>query len=255
MLTRHIISIGGGSIRAARKRPPQTTAIDEAIVRATGKRRPRALFIPTASRDDEDYRDAFVEQYGKRLGCRVEQLLLECDRPSRKLLRERILNADLIYVGGGNTLRMMKLWRQLGVVRYLNQARKSGCVQAGLSAGAICWFRYGNSDSRSYSNPDDATLIRVSGLDYVNATCCPHYDAEKNREPDLRHMMTRTPGVAVALDNCAAIEIKDDQYRILTSKRGAHAYRVYWSAGDYYKERLKGGWQLLAELTDKRIRY
>lgn len=255
MLTRHIISIGGGRIRATGKRPPQTTAIDEAIVQATGKRRPRALFIPTASLDDEEYRDAFVEQYGQLLGCRVDQLLLYRDRPSWKALRERILNADLIYVGGGNTLRMMKLWRQLGVVRYLNQARKQGCVQAGLSAGAICWFRFGNSDSRSYSSPGDATLIRVTGLDYVDATCCPHYDAEKNREPGLRHMMTRTAGVAVALDNCAAIEIKNDQYRILTSKRGARAYRVYWSAGVYYKERLKRGWQLLTELTDKRIRY
>ena len=255
MMTRHIISIGGGRIRSTGKRLPQTTAIDEAVVRATGKRRPRALFIPTASLDDEEYCDAFVEQYGKRLGCRVDQLLLYRDRPTRKILRERILNADLIYVGGGNTLRMMKLWRQLGVVRYLNQARKQGCVQAGLSAGAICWFRFGNSDSRSYSNPGDPTLIRVRGLDYVDAACCPHYDAEKNREPDLRHMMARTPGVAVALDNCAAIEIKDDQYRVLTSKRGARAHRVYWSAGDYYKERLKGGWQELAELTDKRVRY
>lgn len=255
MLANRIISIGGGRIRASGKRPAQTTAIDQAVVKATGKRRPRALFIPTASLDDEDYCDAFARQYGKTLGCRVEQLLLYRDRPARKAMRERILNADLIYVGGGNTLRMMKLWRQLGVDRHLDRARRRGAVLAGLSAGAICWFRYGNSDSRSYSNPDDDTLIRVTGLDFVPALCCPHYDAEAQRQPALESMMSRTPGVAVALDNCAAIEIAGDQYRIITSKRGAHAYRVYWSAGEYHRERLARDWQPLAELLDKRIRF
>ncbi len=216
--------------------------------------RPRALFIPTASLDDTDYCEAFRRQYGGELGCRVDMLLLYQDRPARKHIREKILDADLIYVGGGNTLRMMKLWRSLGVDRYLDQARRRGAVQAGLSAGAICWFRYGNSDSRYYSNPDEAALIRVQGLHFINALCCPHYDAEANRAPALKMMMRRTPGVAVALDNCAAIEIDNDRYRALTSKRGAHAYRICWSAGHYHKEKLSRDWQPLTTFLDKRQR-
>ncbi|MDZ7734897.1 MAG: Type 1 glutamine amidotransferase-like domain-containing protein [Gammaproteobacteria bacterium] len=254
MLTARIISIGGGRIRPRGRQAPQTTAIDEVVIRATGKRRPRALFIPTASLDDADYCEAFVRQYGKTLGCRTDTLLLYRDRPGTRELRRRILDSDLVYVGGGNTLRMMKLWRHLGVDRYLNQARRRGTVLAGLSAGAICWFRFGNSDSRNYSNPDDDSLIRVRGLNFVNALCCPHYDAEPQRRPALETMMRSTPGIAVALDNCAAIEIDSDRYRIITSKRRAAAYRIYWSAGCYYKEKLGRDWQPLAGLLDKRNR-
>ncbi|MEX0950692.1 MAG: Type 1 glutamine amidotransferase-like domain-containing protein, partial [Gammaproteobacteria bacterium] len=213
-------------------------------------------FIPTASEDDADYCAAFKRHYGDYLGCRMQTLLLYRDRPGVREIRRRILAADLIYVGGGNTLRMMKLWRNLGVDRYLDQARRQGTVLAGLSAGAICWFRYGNSDSRNYSNPGDKTLIRVRGLDYVNALYCPHYDAEKNREPSLKVMMRKVPGVAIGLDNCAAIEIRDDEYRIHTSKRTAHAYRICWSAGRYYKDQLVAidDYQSLSQLTDKSVR-
>lgn len=254
MLNSRIISIGGGRIRVTGKQRPQTTAIDEAIISATGKRRPRTLFIPTASLDDADYCEAFRRHYGQTLGCQIETLLLYRAQPSKKTIRECILNADLIYVGGGNTLRMMKLWRRFGIDRYLDQARKQGAVLAGLSAGAICWFRFGNSDSRKFSDPDDNTLIRVSGLDFIHALCCPHYDVESHRQPALRAMMKKTPGVAVALDNCAAIEIDVDRYRIIASQRRAAAYRVCWSAGKYYQEKLGKDWQPLAELLDKRIR-
>lgn len=254
MLTGRFISIGGGRIRPKGRQPPQTTAIDETVISATGKRRPLALFVPTASLDDADYCEAFVQQYGKALGCRTELLLLYRDRPRKRDLRRRILDSDLIYVGGGNTLRMMKLWRQLGVDRYLDTARRQGTVLAGLSAGAICWFRFGNSDSRNYSNPGDKSLIRVQGLDFVNALCCPHYDVERHRQAALKKMMKSTPGVAVALENCAAIEIATDSYRIITSRHRAGAYRVYWSAGRYYKEKLSRDWQPLAKLLDKRIR-
>lgn len=255
MLKKRIIAIGGGRIRVNGRGRPQTTAIDQAVVDATGKRRPRALFIPTASEDDTDYCKAFRSHYGRTLGCRVDTLLLYRDCPGQRDIRKRILAADLIYVGGGNTLRMMKLWRRLGVDRYLDQARKQGTVQAGLSAGAICWFRYGNSDSRKFSDPSDTTLIRVSGLNFVNALCCPHYDAESHRQPALKAMMRKTPGVAIALDNCAAIDIDSDRFRIITSKRDAAAYRICWSAGRYYKEKLDKDWQPLSALTDKRNRF
>lgn len=254
MLKTRIIAIGGGRIRISGRQKPQTTAIDEAVISACAKRRPRVLFVPTASHDDTEYCEAFKRHYGRTLGCRVDTLLLYRDRPARKAIREHILGADLIYVGGGNTLRMMNLWRRLGVDRYLDQARRQGVVQAGLSAGAICWFRFGNSDSRKFSNPDDNTLIRVSGLNFVNALCCPHYDAESHRQPALKGMMKKTPGVAIALDNCAAIEIDTDHCRIITGRRDASAYRVCWSEGRYYKDKLGKDWQPLAPLLDKRER-
>lgn len=252
----HVFALGGGRLRMPAGRTPQTRAIDESITRAVGKRRPKVLFMPTASTDDADYCAAFRRHYGEGLGCRVDTLLLYRDRPQVRELRNHIMTSDVIYVGGGNTLRMMKLWRRLGIDRLLDRARRQGVVLAGLSAGAICWFRYGNSDSRKFSNPEDTSLIRVRGLGCINALCCPHYNAEPHRQPALKNMMHTTPGVAIALDNCAAIEIDDDHYRIHTSRRRAAAYRVCWSREEYYREKLKsdGDWRPLAELLDKQVR-
>ena len=149
-----------------------------------------------------------------------------------------ISQSDIIYVGGGNTLRMMKLWRKLGVDKCLDKARKRGAILCGLSAGAICWFRQGNSDSRKFKDETNLSLIKVTGLNYADVLMCPHYDVEKHRQPALKAMMKTTRGVAVALDNCAALHIKDDNYRILASKKYKKAYLIYWQQGEYVKQAL-----------------
>jgi dipeptidase E len=157
---------------------------------------------------------------------------------TKKAIKEKILSADIIYVGGGNTLKMMMLWRKLGVDTYLKQAHINGVVLSGLSAGAICWFRHGESDSRKFNNPN-APYIRVRGLGLVKMLLCPHYDAESERQTDLENMMKHTLGTAIALENCCAIEIIDDTYRIITSKKSANAYRVYWSKRRLRKELIE----------------
>lgn len=237
-MKRNIIAIGGGRIMVPAHREPQTLSIDQAIVRRSKKKQPNLLFIPTASEDDLEYCQAIENLYGGRLGCGVEHLLLFKDRPSKKEIKEKILSADIIYVGGGNTLRMMKLWRRLGVDVLLNSARKRGTVLCGLSAGAICWFRQGNSDSKKFSNDGDPSLLRVKGLNYADLLLCPHYDTEKHRQPGLKSMMKKTRGVAIALENCTAIEISNDGYRILTSNKRKNAWRIYWGKGIYFKEKL-----------------
>lgn len=219
---------------------PRTLSIDREIVELSGKRKPACLFIPTASMDDPGYCARVERLYKDRLGCSFKTILLYRDRPALKEIRDTILDSDIIYVGGGNTLRMMKLWRKLGIDSYLDQARRSGRVLCGSSAGALCWFREGNSDSRKFSNADDRTLIKVKGLNFIDALVCPHYDVEQHRQAGLRAMMKKIRGVAIALDNCAAIEIVDDQYRILTSANRKHAYKVYWHKNRYYRIALSG---------------
>lgn len=240
-----IVAIGGGRVMVGGHREPQTLAIDREIVRLSGKKRPSLLFLPTASEDDAEYCAAIRRLYVDRLGCRMQELLLYRQRPDSQGMRRQILESDIIYVGGGNTLRMMKLWRRLGIDRWLDQARRQGSVLCGLSAGAICWFRQGNSDSRKFADDSNKTLIRVTGLDIVDLLLCPHYDVEKHRQASLRDMMRTTPGIAVALDNGTAIEIVDDQYRILRSMRNRNAYRVFRYGGEYVRERLPAGMQWL----------
>tara|TARA_R110002096_G_scaffold436084_1_gene667054 strand:+ start:705 stop:1466 length:762 start_codon:yes stop_codon:yes gene_type:complete len=250
-MKRNIIAIGGGKIMVPTNREAQTLSIDQSIVQQVNRKSPKVLFIPTASEDNVDYCEAFRKQYEERLGCSVQELLLYRNRPSNRKIQMLIAQSDIIYVGGGNTLRMMNLWRQLGVDKALDKARKRGAILCGLSAGAICWFRQGNSDSRKFKDASNKTLIKVTGLNYADVLMCPHYDVEKHRQPALKTMMKTTQGVAVALDNCAALHIKNDQYRILASKQYKKAYLIYWHHGEYVKQVLKpsDNFQPLKELS------
>ena len=229
-----IVAIGGGEIGRPGY-PIETGEIDSEIVRLTGKTHPRLLFIPTASSDSESYFATVKRHFGDDLGCITDVLYLIKDKPAKQEIQSKIFNADVVYVGGGNTQKMIRVWKQTGTDVILKQAFKEGTVLSGLSAGAICWFRWGNSDSRKFHNPA-ANLIRVTGLNWINALYCPHFDVEKSRRPELIKMMMRTPGVALAFDNCCAIEIIDDKYRILSSKPLAKAYQVFWRAGKYYED-------------------
>lgn len=229
-----IIAIGGGEMGRPGY-PVETTKIDKEVIKISGKKNPKLLFVPTATDDSQSYIDVITKQYGKRLGCKIDTLFLVKEKPSKKEIQNKILNSDIIYVGGGNTLKMMNIWRKYGVDKILKEAYKKGIVLTGLSAGSICWFKYGNSDSRRFYNPK-ADLIKVSGLNLINALHCPHYDFEKDRKSDLKKMMKKTSMVAIAIDNCCAIEVVDDKYRIIDSKKSANAYKVYWKNNKYYEE-------------------
>lgn len=242
-----IIAIGGGEI--ANK---ETLAIDKEIIRLSGKKSPHVLFFPTASLDEQEYIDTFCDYYGAFLGCNVDVLrLIKCKELTDKI-SEKILSADIIYVGGGNTLMMMKLWRKLGIDKILKRAYDKGIVLCGISAGAICWFTYGNSDSRQFKNPD-APLIKVRGLDFIDALLCPHYHSEKydkGRKSSLKVMMQKTPGVALAIDDFCALALIDCQYKLLGSKQNAYAYKVYWKQKKFFHEKIEQNsqWKQINEL-------
>ena len=215
-----IVAIGGGELGTG-----ETLPIDRRIVELTAVSRPKALFIPTASSDSTEYAATFTHIYGNTLGCETETLALLNDPPPFERIAATIADADLIYVGGGNTLKMMKRWRALGVDRLLAEAAARNTVLCGLSAGALCWFRYGHSDSLSFYHPEDWDYIRVKCLGLLPFTACPHYDGE-GRDRSFRAMIAKQGGIGIALDDCAAFEVIDDRYRILTCRAGAGAHRV-----------------------------
>jgi dipeptidase E len=231
-----IVAIGGGKV--GRFSPTvRTTPIDREIVRLSGKKSPRLLFLPTASAGCDQYCAAIYRQFGRRLGCRVDVMLLINTDPDLASIKDRMSRADIIYVGEGNTLRMMKAWRRYGVDRAIRAAAKRGAVLCGSSAGSIAWFSWGNSDSLT-SEQNPKKLIRVRGLGLVPALICPHYDVEKHRRPSLEAMMKNDNGVAIALEECCALVILDDTYRVLSSVKGRKAYRVYWQDGKCVEEQL-----------------
>ncbi len=220
-ITRKIVAIGGGELKAL-----ETADIDQRIIELTGKTRPKALFIPTASGDADGYVETFEACYGQHFGCQTRTLKLIQNPPAFEKMSALVLDSDLIYVGGGNTYRMMKIWRRLGLDTVLAEAASRGIVLSGLSAGAICWFKYGHSDSRAFSSSAAWDYIRVSGLGFINAVYCPHYHHE-GREDSFLAMIAKRGGIGIACDNNAAIEIVGDHYRVLTSAVNAKAYKFF----------------------------
>ncbi|VVB77582.1 Peptidase E [uncultured archaeon] len=218
-----IIAIGGGELKDL-----DTFSIDSEIVKLTGKKNPKALFIPTASSDAEGYCETFRQIYGDKLGCNIDVLKLVNETPSKEEIKGKILGSDLIYVGGGNTKTMLEIWKKYGVDKLLSQAYEKGIVLSGLSAGAICWFKYGCSDSPRFNDPKDKSVIRINGLGIVNLTLSPHHIREEYRDQGLVKIMKTTPGVGIGLDDNCALEIVDGTYRFIRSKENVGAKKVFY---------------------------
>lgn len=229
-----IVAIGGGEIK-----DKETFPIDQYIVGLAKKARPKLLFIPTASRDNESYVEAVKRTYQDDLSCLVDSLLLVRENPTDEEIQSKISEADIIYVGGGNTRMMIKLWRERNVDTYLKMAYQSGKIMAGLSAGAICWFNRGHSDSNSFDNVDENGKwepIITDGIGIIDRVLCPHYDEEGRKSFD--QMLKGEGKLGIALDNNVAIVFKDEAYEIVKSKDHAGAYELNWSDGKLMKREL-----------------
>ena len=231
-----IVAIGGGDLRTLATRP-----IDGEIIRLSGKSRPNALFIPTASSDSVEYWESFDSAYGAEYGCVTDVLFLLGVAPSHDEIAMKIGWADVIYVGGGNTLKMMRRWRLLGVDDLLRSALERGAVLSGVSAGAICWFERGHSDSMSFYSPDDWSYIAVTGMGLLRGLACPHYNGDTSgvpRRQDFHDMMKRKRGNGLAIDNDCAVAFTDDGYRVITTDLQSGAYALHVERGEVIERRL-----------------
>jgi len=224
-----IVIIGGGEIADF-----ETLPFDKRIVELTKKKCPKALFIPTASGEPEGYIKSFNKVYGGKLGCKTDVLFLLNAKPIKRELRQKILSSDLIYVGGGNTIKMMRRWRFLGVDKILKEAYKKGIILSGISAGGICWFDAGHSDSKSFYNPDNWNYVKAKGLGLIKGIHCPHFDSgttrkgkRKLRKSDFKEFMKNYSAMGIAVDSECAIEFVDGKYKVLPTKKNGKAYKVY----------------------------
>jgi dipeptidase E len=238
-----IVAIGGGVIRTR-----GTAPIDREIIRLSRKKHPKLLFIPTASSDSERYWRHVREYFGDFLKCRADVLFLITEQPSKEQIRKKISWADIIYVGGGNTLMMMRLWRRLGVDKLLKQAYENGTVLAGISAGSICWFDSGHSDSMSFYNSKHWKYVNVKGLGLIKGIHCPHYNSMTlgiPRRKYFRDMIRKTGGIGIAIENNCAIEFIDGRfYKVIGSKTYSRAYRLYKRGGEVVAEQIRRQKQL-----------
>ena len=160
-----IIAIGGGGFTME----PENPALELYILAQARRRNPSICFLSTATGDAATYIAKFYAAFAKHR-CRPTHLpLFERTPDLQKLLGAQ----DVIYVGGGNTKSMLAVWGEWQLPKFLRQAWKSGTVLAGISAGAICWFEAGVTDSWA------GRLAPLRCLGWLPDTCCPHYDGEK----------------------------------------------------------------------------
>jgi dipeptidase E len=231
-----VIALGGAEIGDilpdGRLNPVASEKTHLEILARTKKKHPRVLYVPTAI-DDSGGHIASFRQYYLSLGAgEVDVLRLIGEKPSSAKIKDKIFGADVVYVNGGNTYRMLKLWKRHGVDRMLKRAHRQGVIMSGYSAGAICWFRFGCSDSFYKKKP-----FKLTAMGMYRAVLCPHFDTESVRRPALKKIMARTPAmVSIALDENAAIELIDNRYRILTTQPTANARRTFWKNGRYVVE-------------------
>ena len=172
---KQIIAIGGGGFG----REIKDLKIEKYIVDQSKARTPKICFIPTATGDDQAYIDTFYKAFNS-LGCITSHINFF----KRTInLKEHILDQDIIYVGGGNTKSMLAVWREWNLDLILKQAYKNNIIMSGVSAGAICWFDKGITDS--WKNHQSI----LPCLGFVEGVCCPHYDEEPERIPFVKEIL------------------------------------------------------------------
>ncbi|WAH36087.1 Type 1 glutamine amidotransferase-like domain-containing protein [Alicyclobacillus dauci] len=218
---RQIIALGGGGFSME----PDNPLLDAYILHATRTYKPKVCFIPTASGDSEGYIERFYNSFSK-LDCTPTHLSLF--RPTFTDLRSFVLSQDAVYVGGGNTKNLLALWREWGLDIILREAWEKGIVLAGLSAGSLCWFEEGVTDSFGEK------LEPLKCLGFLGGSHCPHYDGEINRRPSYQGMVAEgvlKPGLA-ADDGVALHFLDDDLAHIVSSRPDARAYRLTRNAQD-----------------------
>jgi dipeptidase E len=214
MEKRQIIAIGGGGFTVEPKNP----AMELYVLAQARRRNPSVCFLPTASGDSAAYIAKFYAAFAVHR-CRPRHLSLFDRTPN---LRDQLLAQDVIYVGGGNTKSMLAVWREWQLPELLREAWNLGTVLAGISAGAICWFEAGVTDSWA------ERLEPLRCLGWLPGACCPHYDGEIERRPTTQELVAKgfLPET-LALDDGVAAHFRGRKLlRVVSSRFGASAYRV-----------------------------
>jgi peptidase E len=197
----------------------------------TGKKRPRILLVPTAAGDQTEVIAWFYEVHSKQ----GEVTLLKTFPWPPRNLREYVLAHDAVFVSGGNTANMLAIWRVHGIDTVLREAWEQEKVLFGWSAGMICWFEHGVTDSFG------PQLEAMECLGFLPGSACPHYDGEELRRPRYHELIRGGLQPGYACDDGVGLHYAGTELEEVVSCRpGAAAYRVTPDGEDRLEPRLLG---------------
>ena len=184
----------------------------------TGKERPRVCLVPTASNELPEYMLRFYEN----MSGHADASHISFFPWPRADLREHILAQDLIFVSGGNTANLLAIWRTHGFDEIIREAWEQGIVLAGSSAGMICWFEAGVTDS---FGPQLEGMR--DGLGFLPGSACPHYDGEEQRRPVYTRLVASGFPSGLAADDAVGLHFVGTELKeVVTTRDGSCAYRV-----------------------------
>ncbi len=215
MPERHVVAMGGGGFS------DDDRLLDRYVLDLVDRPRPRICFVPTASGDAASYIERFLAAFAAPS---FEPSVLRLFEREVADVEAFLGEQDVVYVGGGNTLNMLHVWRLHGVDAALRRAWEAGVVMAGVSAGANCWFEASTTDSWLVGRADPL----LDGLALVPGSFTPHYGSEPARRPSL-HAFVADGGLPAgfACDDLAAVHLVGTELRAaLNAAPGAGVYRV-----------------------------
>ena len=228
MADRHIVPFGG--LRAT---PGKTHPLVEYLLELADKPRAKVGFLPTATGDSDA---TLVSMYSRFPPERSERSHLALFHRTITDIRSYLLGQDIIWVGGGNTANMLAIWRAHGVDAALREAWEAGVILTGGSAGSLCWFEGGTTDSFNISQ----LAPLHDGLGFLPGSHCPHYDGEAQRRPLYHDLIRGGFPAGYAIDDDAAIHfIGTTLEEVVSGREGAAAYRVERVFGEVVETRLE----------------
>jgi dipeptidase E len=228
---RQIITLGGGGFSME----PDNPLLDRFVLSRARQTSPKICFVPTASGDSPEYIERFYTAFAQH-DCRSTDLQLF--KRTVRDLESFVLAQDIIYVGGGNVANLLAVWRIHGLDRVLRRAWEQGIVLCGISAGMNCWFEQSVTDSF------DLNQLRGldDGLGFLQGSCCPHYDGERQRRPTYQRLIGSGVLAAgwAADDGAAIVFAEGSEPDVVSSRPTASAYRVHLSPDGVAEQRLIG---------------
>ena len=202
-------------------------ALADFVLGLARRERPRMCYVPTATAE----RDLGVASFFETFAVKTEPSVLRLFGVPRPGIRELLLAQDVIWVAGGNTANMLAVWRVHGVDRFLREAWEAGVVLAGWSAGAICWFEAGVTDS---FGPELAALD--DGLGLLAGSFCPHYDSEELRRSTYQRLIAAGLPAGYAAEDGVGLHFRGTELAdVVSSRADGRAFRVELS-GDAVTE-------------------
>jgi dipeptidase E len=220
----YIFPYGGG----------QNKAFIKQIIKLTGKVKPKICYLPTPSGDSPE---AIIRWYDLVHDLSVEpsvQKVWISSYNQKVSFEDVLLGMDAIVVGGGNTLNMMAIWKAQGIDVVLKKALEKGIVLAGGSAGSLCWFENGTTDSR----PKELTIVECLG--FLPFSHCPHYHSEEFRQPLYhKNIANGIFKAGYAMDDFSGVIFKNGKpFKVVSTGANYNSYFVSMKDGKVVEEKL-----------------